>query len=234
MQIEILVWFELQFTKIFSPIRLSICISLTISSLSFSQRDVTDQKKWVETFRTQAWFRFRVVQAHLFCSKAANLRPALGHGCGKQTPSVSILFFRKKLLHVPNVEFYRRVRSRSVRNVQDRNIKDLGLCMTSGKIPKSCTDLDPTILYSSILGTCSKFVRAGLGFVQTNVQIQWNPAYKAFHRVRFVETNQLFGSNPNVILTRQTCGHRSSRVAGSKRRALAFHYTVRIWYMFLI
>jgi len=132
MQIEILVWFELQFTKIFSPIRLSICISLTISSLSFSQRDVTDQKKWVETFRTQAWFRFRVVQAHLFCSKAANLRPALGHGCGKQTPSVSILFFRKKLLHVPNVEFYRRVRSRSVRNVQDRNIKDLGLCMTSG------------------------------------------------------------------------------------------------------
>jgi len=50
----------------------------------------------------------------------------------------------------------------------------------------------------------------------------------------FVETDQLFGSKSNVILTRQTCGHRWSRVAGSKRRALAFYFPVRIWYMFLI
>jgi len=49
-----------------------------------------------------------------------------------------------------------------------------------------------------------------------------------------VQTNQLFGSNSNVILTRQTCGHRSSRVAGSKRRALAFLFSVRIWYVFWI
>ena len=40
--------------------------------------------------------------------------------------------------------------------------------------------------------------------------------------------------NSNVILTRQTCGHSSSRVAGSKRRALAFSFSVRIWYIFLI
>ena len=44
----------------------------------------------------------------------------------------------------------------------------------------------------------------------------------------------MFGSNSNVILTRQTCGHRSSRLAGSKHRALAFCYSVRIWYMFSI
>jgi len=39
-----------------------------------------------------------------------------------------------------------------------------------------------------------------------------------------VETNLLFGSNPNVILTRQTCGQRSGIAAGSKRRALAFYF----------
>jgi len=37
-----------------------------------------------------------------------------------------------------------------------------------------------------------------------------------------------FRSNSNMILTRQTCGHRSSRVAGSKHRALAFYFSVRI------
>ena len=37
---------------------------------------------------------------------AANLRPALGHhdGCGKQTPSDSILFIRTNLLYVPDIE----------------------------------------------------------------------------------------------------------------------------------
>jgi len=50
----------------------------------------------------------------------------------------------------------------------------------------------------------------------------------------FVETNQLFGSNPNVILTLQTCGQRSGMAAASKRRALAFYFPVLIWYMFLL
>jgi len=43
----------------------------------------------------------------------ANLQPALGHGCGKQTPSDSILFFRTNLLYVLNVEMYREVWFRS-------------------------------------------------------------------------------------------------------------------------
>jgi len=43
-----------------------------------------------------------------------------------------------------------------------------------------------------------------------------------------VDTKQFFGSNPNVILTRQTCGQRSSMSAGSKRRALAFYFSIRI------
>ena len=40
-------------------------------------------------------------------------------------------------------------------------------------------------------------------------------------------------SNSNVMLTWQTCGHRFNRFAGSKRRALAFYFSVRIRYMFL-
>jgi len=57
---------------------------------------------------------------------------------------------------------------------------------------------------------------------------------KHFMEFVLVETNRLVGSNRHVILTRQTCGQRSSRVAGSKRRALAFHFSVRIWYFILI
>ena len=50
-----------------------------------------------------------------------------------------------------------------------------------------------------------------------------------------METNQLVRSNSNVILTRQTCGQRSSRVAGSKRTPSAsIHFSVRIWYVFII
>jgi len=38
----------------------------------------------------------------------------------------------------------------------------------------------------------------------------------------------------NVILTRKTCGQRSSRAAESKRRALGNDFSKRICYMFLI
>jgi len=42
------------------------------------------------------------------------------------------------------------------------------------------------------------------------------------------------GSTVNVILTRQTCGQRSSRAAESKRRALGNFFFGQICYMFLI
>ena len=56
------------------------------------------------------------------------------------------------------------------------------------------------------------------------------------HFIEFVvvETKQFVSSNPNVILTRQICGQRLSMTAGSKRRALAFRFSIRICYMFLI
>jgi len=49
-----------------------------------------------------------------------------------------------------------------------------------------------------------------------------------------VETKRFVGSFVNVILTRQTCGRRSSRAAESKRRALGNYFPERICYMFLI
>jgi len=56
------------------------------------------------------------------------------------------------------------------------------------------------------------------------------------HFVEFVlvETNRLVRSNSNVILTPQTSGQHTSRIVGSKRRALAFHLSGRIWYVFSI
>ena len=38
-----------------------------------------------------------------------------------------------------------------------------------------------------------------------------------------MDTNQLFGSNSNVILMQQTCGQRSNMASGSKRRVLALN-----------
>jgi len=48
-----------------------------------------------------------------------------------------------------------------------------------------------------------------------------------------VETKRFVGSFVNVILTRQTCGQRSSRAAESRRRALGNFFHHWICYMFL-
>jgi len=39
---------------------------------------------------------------------------------------------------------------------------------------------------------------------RTNADSEWNPVYKALHRIGFVGTKQLVRSNANVILTQQT------------------------------
>jgi len=49
-----------------------------------------------------------------------------------------------------------------------------------------------------------------------------------------VETKRFVDSFVHVILTRQTCGQRSSRTAESKRRALGNYFSERICYMFSI
>ena len=56
------------------------------------------------------------------------------------------------------------------------------------------------------------------------------------HFIEFivVETKQIVDSNVNMILTRQTCGQRSSMFAGSKRRALENYASERICYIFVM
>ena len=49
-----------------------------------------------------------------------------------------------------------------------------------------------------------------------------------------METKRFVGSFVDVILTRQTCGQRSSRAAEGKRRALGNYFSERICYMCLI
>jgi len=49
-----------------------------------------------------------------------------------------------------------------------------------------------------------------------------------------METKHSFGSNPNMVLTRQTCGKRSSMAVGRRHRVLAFYFPVRICDMFVI
>ena len=57
---------------------------------------------------------------------------------------------------------------------------------------------------------------------------------KHFIEFVFVETNEVVRTSSNMMLTRQTCGHCLRRAVGSKRRALAFYFSVRIRCMFLI
>jgi len=76
--------------------------------------------------------------------------------------------------------------------------------------------------------------KVGFSISRTNADYQRNPVYNAFHRFFFVETKQFVGSFVNLILTRQTCGQRSSRAAENKRQALGNYFSERICYMFLI
>jgi len=77
-------------------------------------------------------------------------------------------------------------------------------------------------------------LKVGLSISQTNADSEWNPVYNAFHRFFVVETKRFVGSFVNVILTRQTCGQRSSRAAESKRWALGSYFPERICDMFLM
>jgi len=78
------------------------------------------------------------------------------------------------------------------------------------------------------------WLKVGLGISRTNADSQWNPVYNVFIEIFVVETKRFIGSFVHVILTRQTCGQRSSRAAESKRRALGNYFVERICYTFLL
>jgi len=74
--------------------------------------------------------------------------------------------------------------------------------------------------------------RWGWGFLKRTRILSGIQFTRHFIEFAVVETKQFVGSNVNVILTRQTCGQRSSMAAGGKFRALAFYFLIQNWYVF--
>ena len=97
-----------------------------------------------------------------------------------------------------------------------------------------CLQIDPNASASTHSTYCFQRLGQDLVSFERTCKVEEIQCTKFVIKFVFVETNQLFCSNSNVILTRKAYGHRSSIVEGSKRLALAFQFSVRIWYMFLI
>ena len=74
----------------------------------------------------------------------------------------------------------------------------------------------------------------GLGISRTNADSQWIQFTTHFIEFFVLETKRFVGCFLKVILTRQTCGQRSSRAAESKRRTQGNYFSERICYIFLI
>jgi len=73
-----------------------------------------------------------------------------------------------------------------------------------------------------------------LGISRTNADSQWIQFTTYFIEIFVVETKRFVGIFVHVILTRQTCGQRSTWAAESKRRALGNYFPEQICYMFLM
>jgi len=80
----------------------------------------------------------------------------------------------------------------------------------------------------------SFFLRCGWVFLERTWTLSGMQFTTHFIDFFVVETKRFVGSFVNVILTRQTCGQRSSTTAESRRQALGNYVSKRIWYMFLI
>jgi len=125
-------------------------------------------------FQTWCW-RGKHAPSARACLQDANAK----HICGTQTPSASILFSREILPYVLTIKIWLTVRSRSMQNFGTckknsaahwrlptnfaaKQVFLIGrrLCAVAFvlQVPKSCTDLDPSLLYDLILGTYSKIV----------------------------------------------------------------------------
>jgi len=81
---------------------------------------------------------------------------------------------------------------------------------------------------------CTTELRWGWVFLERTRILSGIQFTTYFIEIFVVEMKRFVGSFVHVILTRQTCGQRSSRAADSKRRALGNNFSERICYMFLI
>jgi len=81
--------------------------------------------------------------------------------------------------------------------------------------------------WSNLEADGEHLIKVGLGISSEQTQ-NFSGIQFTMHLIEFfvVETKQFVTSSVNVILTRQTCGQRSSRGAESKRRALGNYFSV--------
>ena len=79
----------------------------------------------------------------------------------------------------------------------------------------------------------SLFLRCGWAFRERTRILSGIQFTTHFIKKFVVQTKRFVSSFVNVILTRQTCGQRSSRAAESKRRALGNYFSERICYMII-
>jgi len=85
-----------------------------------------------------------------------------------------------------------------------------------------------------VLPCLSYELRLGWVFLERTRILSGIQFTKRFIEIFVVETKRFVGSTVNVILTRQSCGQRSSKATESKRRAIGNYLSGRICYMFLI
>jgi len=82
----------------------------------------------------------------------------------------------------------------------------------------------PTLIKNYLFLTANNMLWRGKGRVEySSNEYEFGIQYVR-HVIEFVfvETNHLVVGNPKAILTRQTCGQRSSMAVGSTHQALAF------------
>ena len=108
---------------------------------------------------------------------------------------------------------------------------------SAGVEPVYCkpADINPgSLKWVKIRQHFSSELRWGWAFLKRKRILSRFQFSRLFIEFVLVETKQSVGSNPNMILTRQTYGQLSSTASGSTRWALAFYFSIPICYMFLI
>jgi len=93
---------------------------------------------------------------------------------------------------------------------------------------------EPKILWISFSRGSGPPLRWGWVFLERTRILSGIQSTTYFIEVFVVETKRFVSSFVIVILTRQTCGQRSSRAAESKRQTIGNYFSERICYMFLI
>ena len=106
--------------------------------------------------------------------------------------------------------------------------------MFSGEAAKHCIEKDEFAQKKESHSLRGSALRWGWVFLERTRILSGIQFTTYFIETFVVEMKGFVGGFVHVILTRQTCGQRSSGAAESKRQALGNYFSERMCYMFLI